>query len=145
MINSNSLGNKQPNRKENNKINDSEMLLWHNGGKWKERWFITCENCLIFFKDSAHCSVDFALDMRSCYLDVPDENHEQGFLSFKVCHIFSFTLLLFGCPNLESLSGIYKHFTIFSIKGTTSNVNSILLGFFLNGSDGYIKELLSCA
>ena len=78
------LGYKQQSRKENGKVKDSEMFLWHNSGKWKERWFMISDSCLVVYKDSLHESADFALDISNCRLDVPEENTEQGFLSFKV-------------------------------------------------------------
>jgi len=77
-------GYKQQSRKDNAKSDGSEMLLWQNNGKWKERWSMVSQNCLVLFKDSTRDLPDFALDIRSCRLDVPEENNEQGFLSFML-------------------------------------------------------------
>ena len=78
------LALKKQSRKDQAMFNGSEMLLWDNEGKWKERWFAFCANCLVLFKDSGCGSPDFALDVRKCKLEVLEENDEQGFLSFKV-------------------------------------------------------------
>ena len=96
-------GYKQQSRKDNAKSDGSEMLLWQNNGKWKERWSMVSQNCLVLFKDSTRDLPDFALDIRSCRLDVPEENNEQGFLSFMVRpkRQFSVVIMLIGCLNGE--------------------------------------------
>ena len=61
-----------------------ELILWSNAGKWKERYFTFQHNCLLLFKNADFKSPDFALDVRGCSLEIPIENTDQGFLSFKV-------------------------------------------------------------
>ena len=72
-----------------------ELILWSNAGKWKERYFAFQHNCLLLFKNADFKSPDFALDVRGCSLEIPVENTDQGFLSFKVrifCHLYLYVI-----------------------------------------------------
>ncbi|XP_065061135.1 uncharacterized protein LOC135688287 isoform X1 [Rhopilema esculentum] len=80
-------GQKRGIKKDLTGTDNLEPLLWNNNGKWKERWYALYEGCLLFYKDSAYRSPDFALDVRACKLEIPTENQEQGFLSFKLLEI----------------------------------------------------------